>query len=298
MLLIDKMKNYPFSPTEKVVVDYILQEEEKIKDYSTKQIGEATYTSPSILIRIAKKLDYKGWNDLKEDYLKELAYLKQHFKDIDANIPFENNDTIMNIAYKITSLYKESAEDTQTLVTHDSLQQAVGLMRKSQRIYIYAVANLNFLAQNFAYKLRKIGKDVYIDPTQDNMFHDAVMMREGDIALCLSYSGETPTLLHTVDLLKRHQVPIIAITSIGNNALSRQADVTLNVTTREKSFSKIGSYSSETSFMLVMDILYSCYFSLNYNENYQYKLKVANELEHNRAIENPIIEEETEQFYK
>ena len=72
------------------------------------------------------------------------------------------------------------------------------------------------------------------------MFHDAAMMTSDECAICISYSGETPHILQMTTSLKENNVPIIAITSVGHNHLSDMANVTLNITTREKSFSKIG----------------------------------------------------------
>lgn len=43
----------------------------------------------------------------------------------------------------------------------------------------------------------------YIAPVQNNMFHDAIMTTAKDCAICISCSGETPTLLKTVKYLKK-----------------------------------------------------------------------------------------------
>lgn len=49
-----KMKNTKFSPSEEIVIDFILTKQERIKDYSTTMIAGETYTSPSLLVRISK----------------------------------------------------------------------------------------------------------------------------------------------------------------------------------------------------------------------------------------------------
>jgi hypothetical protein len=55
--------------------------------------------------------------------LKEEEYLQKHFSEINANLPFQRNDTILSIASKIAALEKESIDDTLSLITHDDLQQ-------------------------------------------------------------------------------------------------------------------------------------------------------------------------------
>ena len=272
MLLQEQMKQDIFSYNEKTIINFILEKQEQIKDYSTKMIGDETYTAPSTIIRIAHKLGFQGWSDFKEVFLDEVIYLNNHFQEIDPNFPFTNQDTMMQIAHKITQLHIESAKDTASLIQHDPLQKALRIMAKADAIKVFAIANLNFIGEEFVFKLNRIHKRAYIEPVQDNQFQDAIMTTSNECAICLSYSGETPTLLKTAQYLKENNVPIIAIT-------------------REKSFSKIAGFTSLESMNIVLNILYSCLFSLNYQANLDYKIKVAKRVELNREIDNEIIEE-------
>ena len=263
MLLQEQMKQDIFSYNEKTIINFILEKQEQIKDYSTKMIGDETYTAPSTIIRIAHKLGFQGWSDFKEAFLDEVIYLNNNFQEIDPNFPFTNQDTMMQIAHKITQLHIESAKDTASLIQHDTLQKALRIMAKADVIKVFAGANLNFIGEEFVFKLNRIHKRAYIEPVQDNQFQDAIMTTSNECAICLSYSGETPTLLKTAQYLKENNVPIIAITSLGKNRLSDLADVSLNISTREKSFSKIAGFTSWESMNIVLNILYSCLFSLN-----------------------------------
>lgn len=292
MLLKDQMEQYPFSNTERIIVDFILEKKESIKEYSASKIAKETYTSPSLLVRIANKLDYKGWSEFKEAYLKEVDYLNNHFIDLDANIPFRSNDSNMNIVGKISQLHLESIHDTVSLINHDSLQKAVQLIKGSSKIQLFAVSNMNFPAMNFAFKMQRIGIEAYCDALSENMFQNACMMKPGECAILLSYSGQTVAMLKVARILKERSTPFIAITSIGNNDLSRLSNVVLNVTTRERSYSKIGPFSSEASFSLVLDCLYGCVFSQHYEQYWNFKLNTAKAIETGRAISNPIIEEQ------
>ena len=291
MLLQDEMKQTLFSNSERVIIDFILEKQDEIRDYSTSQIAKETFTSPSTLVRISKKLGFDGWIAFKEAFLDEVNYLNYHFKDIDANFPFEKQDSIMNIAAKIVNLHIESAKDTLSLIEHDSLQQAVQLINKSEHIQIFAIGNLNYIAQEFVLRLRRIKKNATIYPLQGVMSHDAAMMTNKDCAICISYSGETPMLLNIVHYLKENEVPIISLTSIGKNRLSSLSDISMHMTTREKSYKKIASYSSMESITILLDVLYSCLFNLNYQENLDYKFSIASKIENNRIIDNKIIDD-------
>lgn len=291
MLLKDRMEKYPFSHTERIIVDFILEKKEEIKNYSSNQIAKETFTNPSLLVRIANKLDYKGWIEFKDAYLKEVEYLNNHFTHINANNPFSDNDTIMSIAGKIANLHLESINDTLSLIEHDSLDHALQIIRKSSRIQLFAVSNMNYLAMNFVFKLQRIGINAICDPIAENMYQNAHMMNQNECAILLSYSGQTLAMLSVANRLKTKGVPFISITSIGNNDLSKLSNVVLNISTREKSYSKIGPFSSEASFSLVLDCLYSCIFASNFDKYWNFKIDTAKAIETGRIIDNPIIKE-------
>lgn len=295
MLLKEQMKAYPFSHNERVIIDYILDKQINIKDYSVKMIADATFTSPSTLIRISKKLGFQGWVEFKDAYLEEANYLNSHFCNIDSNLPFSNQDSIMTIASKIVNLHIESAKDTLSLFQHDSLQKAVRILHQSKEIRVFAMSNLNFAGEEFVFKLNRIHKKAYIHPIQDNLFHDAAMSSPDECAICIPYSGESSNIVKTAQILKENNCPIIAITSIGNNSLSDLATVTLRVTTREKSFSKIAGFSSLESISIVLNTLYACLFSLNYHDNLTYKLDIAKKIENAPIINNEIIAEKDDE---
>src|SRR5205085_8010124 len=58
---------------------------------------------------------------------------------------------------------------------------------------------------------------------------DLGRVRRNDVALLLSYSGETDELVRLLDLLKRLQVPVIAVTSSHDSTLGRLADTTIEL---------------------------------------------------------------------
>lgn len=56
MLIRERMESTPFSNSERTIVEFILEQKEKIRDMTIKEIAAATFTSPSTLIRIAHEL--------------------------------------------------------------------------------------------------------------------------------------------------------------------------------------------------------------------------------------------------
>ena len=289
MLLEQKIKSINLTKNEQIIADYIIEHKYQLKNLSTRDIALATYTSSAGVIRLAKKLSYSGFNELKEDYLSELDYINQHFKEIDANFPFTANQSIMDIAEIMSTLMQETARDTLHLIKHDPLMKATRILQQSSTIYFYATSGNFLLAQNFKLKMNRIGKKVEVDDLDTP--YSSLLITQNDCAFIISYSGQTPSLIKIAKNLKNKKIPVIVITSIGENTLSESADCVLQMTTREKMYSKISNFTTEYSLELLLNILYSCFFKTNYNHFLDYKISNAKQIEHRGANSNIIKEE-------
>lgn len=274
MQIIHKIEETHFSPSESIIIDYILKQGENIKDMSAHAIAKITYTSPPLLIRIAKKLGFKGWNEFKEAYIQELEYMYKT-ADIDASIPFVVSDNFINISHNIAQLEIESIQDTMSLLKHDDLYNAMHYLRNAQVIDMYAVSNNVLLAEQFAEKMFLIQKKVNLCRLSENAKLQASMSDENHVALIISYSGETKFILDVASILQQKKTPIIAITSIADNRLSLLSNVVLRMSSKEMLNTKIGDFASSQSVKLILDVLYSCIFSLDYQRNLDSKIALA-----------------------
>lgn len=292
MLIIEKMKNTQnLSTSQQAIIDFMINEKHHLHEMTLEDIAKHTYTSPSALIRVAKKFGYQGFVEFKKVYLEELNYLDTHFDTIDANIPFIKTDNIMAISHKIATLERETIEDTMSLIDHDSLRQALNYMKQADTIHYCAVSFSSLLGENFALKMSRIGKRVSLCQLESEYLYSSSLVKENDIAIVVSYSGGFPLIKKMIDMYKSHHIPVIAITSFGQSYVREHADVALTISTREKMYSKIAGFSNETSIKLILDILYSCYFSLDYDKNFQFKKELSQMLEKHKVAHTDIINE-------
>ena len=161
MLIVNQIENTHFSKTEREIVDYIIDQGMNIEKMSANEIARNTFTSAPLLVRIAKKLGYSGFNEFKSAYLKELAYMLEE-TDVDASIPFLLSDDLMTISKNIALLEKETIQDTEQLNHHDELQHAIALLEKTKKIDVYGVLDNILLAKHFQTLMMDIGKDVQV----------------------------------------------------------------------------------------------------------------------------------------
>lgn len=288
MLLTEKMKEEIFSTSERAIIDYLFEQRENIKDKTTKQISKETYTHPSTLIRIAKKLGYSGWVELKNSFLDEIDYLNSHFSSIDANYPFEERDSIMTVANKMALLNQTTISDTLSLLNYDDLQRAANMLDQAAHIKVFSMNHNLLICHDFKLNMNRIGKHVSLC-TLDPQF-EAVNSNSETCAIVISYSGESEAIVGLLPFLQRKKVPVLALTSIGENTLTKYADCILRITTRERLYSKIGSFSSKDSICFLLDVLYACVFSKDYKKNLEFKTHISEYFDHRKST-NKVIQE-------
>lgn len=90
----------------------------------------------------------------------------------------------------------------------------------------------------------------------------------------------------------RKGVPIVALTSEGDNILRQMARYTLTISSRERLYNKISTFSTETSILYILNVLFSCYFLREYDRNLEYKIGNGLRLEMPRWINSKEKEEQ------
>ena len=283
-MLIHKIEKTHFSPSESIIIDYILKKGKDIKNMTIAQIANETYTSSPLFIRIAKKLGFDGWNEFKEAYLKELDYLYLN-QEVDANIPFVVNDDIMNIAYNLCVLERETIQDTYSLISHDDLQKAIRLLRNCKYIDVYSRSVHMHIVRSFQERMYILHRHVQLCSLSDELDSTYLMSDQNHCAIIISYSGHAPHIKHLIETLRKKQTSIIAITNLEDNELSLLADVTLRTSSRELIYTKIADFASSLSLKYILDILYSCIFSIHYQQNLDNCIQIAKELDNTQHEE-------------
>ena len=290
MLIIDKLTlKDSFSDGEKALSEFILDKGREIDRYSIRSLAEGAYTSPATMIRLCKKLGFSGFDEFKKEFIRELDYLDRCPGAVDFNFPFEKHDTPMKAANSIATLYEETIRDTMSLLQLGELRRAAALLRCRPKICVYSAGTAINQAESFREKMLKIGRSVTISNNLNYQLYEACCLSSEDIAIIISYSGETPQIIQIAQECRRRAVPVIALTSFGENTLTQYAACKLTLSTKESIFQNVGDYSSHLSVNLLLDILYSIYFLENYEENYQTKLDKARRLEKHRTSSNPVL---------
>ena len=142
----------------------------------------------------------------------------------------------------------------------DSFSRAIELLlpcvRGPGKLIICGVGKSGNIGRKLAATLNSTGATTVLLNVGDALHGDLGVVDPDDLAIMLSYSGETSELLNLLPHLKRFGIPVIAITGGMQSTLAKNADVVLDVhVTQEACPLNLAPTSSTTTMLVLCDAL-------------------------------------------
>jgi len=110
----------------------------------------------------------------------------------------------------------------------DNFARAVDLMLSATgRVIILGMGKSGHIARKIAATLASTGTPAHFVHPAEASHGDLGMMAQGDVALVLSNSGETPELADVIAYTRRFNIPMIGVASRPESTLIKQSDIGL-----------------------------------------------------------------------
>lgn len=259
------------TPSERKVAEFILKDPRRMVGMSIAQLAEQSGGSQAAVTRLCRSLELKGYRELM---LKVAGDLQegggQSYFDI------RPQDSISNIVQNVSNNNIQSIRDTMKLLDVAMVNKAIEALARAEHIYFYGVGASNLIAQDAQHKFVRINKTCFAFTDTDLQLTTAVMLTERDVAVGISYSGQTANVVACVKAAKEAGATIISMTKYGNTPVSEQAHIPLFISSTENEV-RIGAMSSRITQLNLIDILYSGVASIDFEKSVKY-------LEKSRAV--------------
>lgn len=168
-------------------------------------------------------------------------------------------EEINRIAIQVIENEADAIHQLAALLGED-FAKTVDLMLKNQGNIIFSgIGKSAIIAQKIVATMNSTGTSSVFMHAADAIHGDLGIIRDKDLVVLLSKSGETPEIKVLVPLIKLRGNPIIAIVGNRDSYLSRQADYILDVTVSNEAFPDNLAPTCSTTAQLVMgDALALC----------------------------------------
>lgn len=247
-------------PSEKKVAQYILNNTGNIVGMPIGELAQKSDVSKAAVVRLSKTLGFSGYRDFAIEIAGDMASQKP---DENEYTDIQPEDTLETIIRNVCLNNRKAIEDTLQVLDYEEVYKAVNVVHKARLINFFGVGASGIVALDASQKFMRINKicQSYTDPHLQ--VTSAANLTKGDVAVAISYSGETRDILESTRVAKQSGATIIAVTKYGRSTLSETADIKLFLSSPETTM-RSGAMASRIAQLNMIDILFSGVASKEY----------------------------------
>jgi DNA-binding MurR/RpiR family transcriptional regulator len=247
---------------EQQVATFILDYPEEVINMSINDLADSCGVSVSSVVRLCKSIGYSGYKELCRMLSADLLMNQQE------SVTYEDvrpGDSIEAIMRSVCLADMKAIESTMSLINVAALQRAVEAISKAQRVDFYGVGTSGYVAMDARNKFLRINKVSMPSADSHDQILCAATLKPDDVAVAISYTGDTKDILEAVGIIKRTGATLISITRYNKNPLAQQSDLQL-YTASPETMVRSGAMGSRIALLAVIDVLYTCTASRNYED--------------------------------
>jgi DNA-binding MurR/RpiR family transcriptional regulator len=251
------------SEAERKVASLILAEPRVAVFCSATEVAQRAGTNPPAVVRLCKRLGLSGYRELQILCTRDLYALDP--ATAEPAVATGENDA----AYIVQGIFrrtKDALDRTLALQKTETLEKAARAIVAARTLLLVGTGSSGLVAYDFSEKLTMIGLSCLHHYDSHLMIAAACALRPDDVALCISYSGETDTTIRAAREAKKTGAFLITLTTMNTNPLSRLADLALVVPDTGSPI-RLGTSISRGTQLAVSDALYGIIVSLTYDRS-------------------------------
>lgn len=236
------------TPAERRVASLVLENPRTVLNEAIAEIARLADVSQPTVIRFCRSLGFLGLADFKLKFASSLT----------GTIPVRHSqvrmsDSTHDLSAKVIDNTVSAILNFRDQLDVHSLDQAIALLRKANKVEFYAMGNSRAVALDGQHKFFRfrIPTASYGDAHLFSLA--AELLKPGDVVIVISNSGKLPELLKAVDAARHAGADVIAITP-NQSPLARKASVCLAVNHTEDSATFL-SMISRILQLLLIDIM-------------------------------------------
>ena len=252
-MIIEQLNRIELTNTEKNIKDYLIEHQNEITDLTITKLAANTYSSNASIIRLVRKLGYKGYKEFIVAYIKEIESNKHIRSNVNYDFPFVDGRP-NEVLKGLVDLYQESTELIFKSVDLAKIEKAVDLILKANKIFIYSIGDTKVTAEAFMNRLIKL--NIYPILVNEEAHYITPNIGKEDCVLFVSYtltSQDFDTLYHTIH---DHGGKIIVISANARHMAAKQSECFIEIPNKEGQI-KVSTFYSQFMFEFIFNLIYS-----------------------------------------
>lgn len=225
---------------ESQILRYIISLRGDLEQATSKGIAAHFFVAPNTIVRLAHKLGFTGFTDLKHSYLISLE---------------RNRYVIETIPLDLQII------QTKDLVREQAVEEVVRAVERAERIVFFCSGLSKFPCLEMEEKLRVMGKNADTLSERHVMRHHAEQLGQNDLVFSVSISGETEVSIEATSIAKSRGCTIVTMTGLSKNSLSKLANIPLFTVEKQIRYGDM-DLDSRLMFHYVFEMIFERFFEL------------------------------------
>lgn len=206
--------NYEFqlNDTDDDIISYIRKNRQSIKSISIQKISSELYVAPNTIMRLAKKLGYSGYSELKFSIQRE-------------NQP--PADASKTIGSELLGSLPDNIARTIDVMDEKELRKAIRVMHDARCCIFAGVGDSSYFCEILGKNLRCLDTYVQYYTHIHDMIYAVKHGSSEDALIVISARGINERLIKLAEDAHSKGMNVISITHFYKNPLAEQADIPL-----------------------------------------------------------------------
>lgn len=214
--------------SDRKVADIVLENPQRIMIATVAETADIAGVSQPTVIRFCNAMGCEGFQDFKIRLAQSLVLGTPATQSA-----ITGEDTPDEVAAKIFDYTMTSLDWARHKLDMTQMNEAVNLILTARSLEIFGFGASAIVAQDLQQKFPLLGVPCHATMDSHQQLMAASMMRPGDVAVTISNTGETLSIIELARLAREQGARVISITGASNTALANYSDVLINVETLE-----------------------------------------------------------------
>lgn len=223
------------SAVERRIADFILENAQLLRDYSSQQLANALGISQSSVVKFTQKLGFKGYPDFK--YSIGEANARADNGDAPQPLAAGVGERAGSLAEHLWRRKSEAEEATRLINEPDAIRtvaEAIGQAGRAGKVFIIGLGEDDIYARNFALRLSLLGILTVHNFDTARMTANVSAAGAGDVLLVFAEQGNHPALCKISRYFRERRGKVISVTRHTANPLRTLADMSLLVSAHDE----------------------------------------------------------------
>lgn len=270
MIFDEAVKSGTLSQADLAIVEYINRNPEAVLKMTSRSLAEATFVSPSTVVRLCQKAGFGSFGNMKVALARELSS-NDSAETVNPDYPQLAGASSSQVASRLSSLVRTTIRRTEAILAEVDWAPIVDSLTSCGGVTICALAFSMDAATPFARDLRRLGVRVTLCGEGSKAREWVSTCPRDELFILISYTGMTDLCVNVASITQHRGLKSIAVVAEGKSTLSQMATWVVPVALMQQRFAadRVANYQTLVAQSYALSVLYSLFFSRDYEKNQQ-----------------------------